>query len=108
MVEIGEDLLNPERAQECGPNGANERSRSERRLLGGAKVGDNVSHEGLTDCACDVITGGDENSMLQEAIHEDNQELVASIGRKRAHNIDDNVSHGPWDWMVPVIFWWWP
>ena len=37
--------------------------------------------EGLTDCACGVITGGDENGVLRKAIHEDNQKFVASIGR---------------------------
>ena len=89
MVGRGEDLLNPERAQECGPNGANELSAAiGEESSGGARVGDDMPHEGLTDCACDVITGGDENSILREAIHENNQELVASIGRKRAHNIN--------------------
>ena len=47
-----------------------------------------MPHEGLTDYACGVTTGGDENSILREAIYEDNQELGSSIGRKRAHNID--------------------
>ena len=82
MVGRGEDLLNPERAQEVGPNGVNELPASVgEKSSGGAKVGDDMTHEGLTDCARGVITGGDESSVLQEAIHEDNQEFVALIGR---------------------------
>ena len=82
VVGRGEDLLNPEREQEVGPNGANELPASVReKSSGGAKVGDDMPHEGLTDCAHGVITGRDENNVLREAIHEDNQELMASIGR---------------------------
>ena len=66
----------------------NSLQRSERSLPGGAKVGDDMPHEGLADCACGGITGRDEDGVLGEAIYEDNQELVASIGRERAHNID--------------------
>ena len=89
MVGRGEDLLNPERAQERGPNGANELSAAIREeSSGGAKVGDDMPHEGLADCVCGVITGRDEDGVLGEAIYEDNQELVPSIGRERAHNID--------------------
>ena len=82
MVGRGEDLLNPERAQEVGSNGANALPAwVGEKPSGGAKVGDDMPHEGLTDCARGVITGGDENSILQEAIHEGNQEFVVSIGR---------------------------
>ena len=82
VVGGGEDLLNPERAQELGPNGADELPASIReKSSGSAKVGDDMSHEGLTDCACGVITGGDENGVFGEAVHGDNQEFVASIGR---------------------------
>ena len=38
-------------------------------------------HKGLADCASDVVTGGDEDGVFGEAVHEDNQELVASIWR---------------------------
>ena len=89
MVGRGEDLLNPEGAQVHGPNGANELSSAIREeSSGGAKVGDDMPHEGLADCACGVITGRDEDGVLGKAIYEDNQELVASIGRERAHDID--------------------
>ena len=89
MVGLGEDLLNPERAQERGPNGANELPATIREESpGGAKVGDDMAHECFADCVRDVVTGRDEDGILGEAIHKDNQELVAAIGRKRAHNID--------------------
>ena len=95
MVGRGEDLLNPKRVQEHGPNGANELSAAIREeFSGGAKVGDDMPHEGLADCACGVITGRDEDGVLGEAIYEDNQAFVASIGRKRAHNIDGQCI--PW------------
>ena len=82
VVWGGEDLLNPERAQALGPYGANELLASIREEYSGhAKVGDDMPHEGLTDCACGVITGGDENGVFGGAIYEDNQEFVASIGR---------------------------
>ena len=82
VVGGGEDLLNLERAQEFGPNGTNELPASiGEKSSGGAKVGDDMPHEGLTDCACGVITGGDENGVFGEAVHEDNQQFVASIGR---------------------------
>ena len=38
-------------------------------------------HEGLTDCASGVVTGGDEDGVFGEAVHKDDQELVASIWR---------------------------
>ena len=88
-------MLNPERAQERGPNGANELSATIREeSSGGAKVGDDMPHEGLADCACGVITERDEDGVFVETIYEDNQELVASIGRKRAYNIDGQCI--PW------------
>ena len=82
-------MLNPERAQERGPNGANELPAAIREeSSGGAKVGDDMAQEGFADCVCGVVTGRDEDGVLGEAIHKDNQEIVAAIGRKRAHNID--------------------
>ena len=89
VVGGGEDLLDPKRAQELGPNGADELPASiGEKSSGSAKVGDDMPHEGLANCACGVITGGDEDGVFGEAAHEDNQELMASIGRQGAHNID--------------------
>ena len=75
-------MLDSERAQELGPNGADELSAPIREKSSGiAKVGDDMLHEGLTDCARGVVTGGDEDGVFGEAVHEDDQELVASIAR---------------------------
>ena len=47
-----------------------------------------MPHEGLTDCARGVVAGGDKDGVFGEAIHEDDQELVASIWRYGTHNIN--------------------
>ena len=82
VVGGGEDLLNPKRAQELGPNGADKLPTSiGEKSSGRAKVGDDMPYEGLTNCACGLITGGDGDGVFGEAVHGDNQELMASIGR---------------------------
>ena len=55
---------------------------------GGAKVRDDMAHEGLADCGCSVVTGRDEDGVFGKAINKYNQELVAVVGRKRAHNVN--------------------
>ena len=40
-----------------------------------------MPHEGLTDCASGVVTGGDEDGVFGEAVHEDYHDFVASIWR---------------------------
>ena len=78
-----------EGAHELGPNGANEFPAAiGEESSGGAKVGDDMAHEGFADCTCGVVTGRDEDGVLGKTIHKGNQELVAAVGRKRAHNID--------------------
>ena len=53
------------RVQELGPNGADELSALiGEKSSGGAKVGDDIPHEGLTDCACGVVTRGDEDGVF--------------------------------------------
>ena len=65
VVWGSEDLLNPERAQELGPNGADELSAPiGEKSSGDAKVGDHMPHEGLTDCACGVVTRGDKDGVF--------------------------------------------
>ena len=38
-----------------------------------------MPHEGLSDCAGGVVTGGDEDGVFRKTVNEDDQELVASI-----------------------------
>ena len=76
----GEDLLDPEGAQELGPNGTDEFS----AMVGEeparcAKIGNNMVHKGFADCIGGMVAGGDEDGIFREAIHEDNQELVAVV-----------------------------
>ena len=89
MVGQSEDLLDPERAQELGPNGANEfLAVVGEESSGGAKVRDDMVHEGFADCVCGVVTGRDEGDVLGKTIHKDNQELMGVVGRKRTHNVN--------------------
>ena len=89
MVRRSEDLLDPERGLELGPNGADELSAAVgEESSGGAKVWDDMTHEGLADCVRCVVTGRDEDGVFGKAIYNYNQDLVAVVGRKRAHNVD--------------------
>ena len=54
-----------------------------------AKIWNNMAHEGFADCIGGVVAGGDEDGILQEAVHEDDQELMAVIQRKRSHNVNE-------------------
>ena len=95
MVRRSEDLLDPERAQELGPNGADELSAAVgEESSGGAKVRDDMVHEGFADCVRGVVAGRDEDGVFGKTIHKHNQELVAVVGRKRAHNV--NGQRIPW------------
>ena len=81
--------MDPERAQELGPNGADELPAAVgEESSGGAKVRDDMAHEGFADCSCGVVAGRDEDGVFRKAIDKYNQEPVAVVGRKRAHNVD--------------------
>ena len=75
--------------QELGPNGADELSAAVgEESSGGAKVRDDMAHEGFADCSCIVVTGRDEDGVFGKAIDKYNQELVVVVGRKGAHNVN--------------------
>ena len=81
--------MDSEGAQELGPDGANELSATVgEEPAGCAEIGNDMAHEGFTDCIGSMVAGRDEDSILGEAIHEDNQELVAVVWRKRSHNVN--------------------
>ena len=89
MIRRSEDLLDPEKAQELGPNGAYELSATVgEESSGGAKVRDDMAHEGFADCVRGVVTERDEDGVLGKTIHKNNQELVAVVGRKRTHSVN--------------------
>ena len=89
MIRRGEDLLDSEGMLEFGPNGANKLPATVGEVPSGCtKVGDDMAHEGFVDCTCGVVAGRDEDGVLGKAIPKDNQELVAVVWRKRAHNVD--------------------
>ena len=109
MARRSEDLLDPERAQELGPNGADELSATVgEESSGGAKVRDDMAHEGFADCSCGVVTGRDEDGVFGKAIDKYNQELVAVIGRKRAHNVNGQRIPRALGLDGARRLWWWP
>ena len=81
--------MDPERAQELGPNGADELSAEVgEESSGGTKVRDDMAHEGFADCSCGVVTGRDEDGVFGKVIDKYNQGLVSVVGRKGAHNVN--------------------
>ena len=53
-----------------------------------SEIRDNMPHESFADRVGGVVAGGDEDGVLRIAVHEDSQELVAVIRRKRSHNVN--------------------
>ena len=47
-----------------------------------------MAYEGFADCSCGVVAGRDEDGVFGKTIDKYNHELVAVVGRKRAHNVD--------------------
>ena len=72
MIGRGEDLLDPEGAQELGPDGTDELSAAVgEEPAGCAKIGNNMVHKSFADCIGGMVAGGDEDGILREAVHED-------------------------------------
>ena len=94
MVGGSENLLDPEGAQQLGPDSADklpaavgeESTRS-------AEVWDHVVHEGFADRVGGVVAGRDEDSIFGIAIHKNDQEFMAVVRRQRSHNV--NGQHIP-------------
>ena len=47
-----------------------------------------MAHEGFADRVGGVVAGGDEDGILRIAVHDDDQELMAVVRRKRSHNVN--------------------
>ena len=45
-----------------------------------------MAHKGFADCISGMVAGGNEDGILRESIHKDNQELVAVVREKWSHN----------------------
>ena len=81
--------MDSEGAQELGPDGANELSATVgEEPAGCAEIRNDMAHKGSADCIGGMVAGRDEDGILREAIHEDNQELVVVVWRKRSHNVN--------------------
>ena len=70
MAGRSDNLLDPEGAQQLGPDSADELPAAVgEELAGSAEVWDPVAHEGFADHVGGVIAGGDEDSILGISIH---------------------------------------
>ena len=82
-------MLDPKGAQELGPNSADEFPAAiGEEPAGCAKIWNNMAHKSFVDCIRGMVAGGDEDGVLREAIHEDNQELVAVIWEQWSHSVN--------------------
>ena len=95
MVGGGENLLDPEGAQQLGPDSADELLAAVREEPArSAEVRGQVAHEGFADRVGGVVVGGDEDSIFGIAIHKNDQELMAVVRRQLSHNV--NGQRIPW------------
>ena len=98
VVGRGEDLLNPERAQEFGPNGANELPASfGEKSSGGAKVGMTCRmRASLTVLAVWLLEG-----MRIVYLEKQSTKTIRNSWRRSGGSgptiLIDRVSHGRWD-----------
>ena len=100
--------MDTKRAQELDSNGVDELSAAVgEESSGGAKVRDDMAHEGFADCVCGVATGRDKDGVFGKVIYKYNQESWRWSGRIGPTMSMNSISHGPWNWMVPIIFWRW-
>ena len=89
VIRRGEDLLYSKRAQELGSYGTDELTAAVgEEPAWSPEVRNNMPHEGLADGVGGVVVGWDEDGILQVAVYEGDQELVAVIWREQSHNVN--------------------
>ena len=89
MVGGSENLLDSQRAQQLGPNVADEFPAAVgEEPARGAKVRDRMAHESFADRIGGVVAGWDEDGVFGIAIHKYNQEFLAVVRRQRSHNVN--------------------
>ena len=89
MVGWSENLLDPEGAQQLGPDSAVELSAAVgEEPVRGAEIWGHMAHEGFADRVGSEVDGGDKDGILQIAIHEDDDELMAVVRRKQSQNVN--------------------
>ena len=96
MIRGSENLLDPKRAQELGPDVTDEFPAAVgEELARGTEVGDHMAYEGFADRIGGVVAGRDEDGVFRIAIHKHDQEFLAVIRGQRSHNVNGQLSQGP-------------
>ena len=89
MIRGIENLLDPQRAQQLGPNVADEFPAAiGEEPARGTDVGDHMAHEGFADSVGGVVAGRDEDGVFRIAIHKHDQEFLAVVRGQRSHNVN--------------------
>ena len=89
MVWGSENLLDSHRAQQLGPNAADEFPAAVgEEPARGAKVRDHMANESFADRIGGVVAGWDEDGVFGRAIHKYDQELLAVARKQRSHNVN--------------------
>ena len=89
MIRGSENLLDPHRAQQLGPDVTDEFPAAVgEEPARCAKVGDHMAHEGFADCVGGVVAGRDEDGVFRIAIHKHDQEFLAVVRGQRSHNVN--------------------
>ena len=80
MIRGSENLLDPQRVQQLGPDVADEFPAAVgEEPVRGTEVGDHMAHEGFADRVGGVVAGWDEDGIFRIAIHKQDQEFLAVI-----------------------------
>ena len=80
MIRRSENLLDPQRAQQLGPDVADEFPDAVgEEPTRGAEVGEHMAHEGFADHVGGVVAGRDEDGVFRIAIHKHDQEFLAVV-----------------------------
>ena len=89
MIRGSENLLDPQRVQQLGPDVADEFPAAVgEEPARGTEVGDHMGHEVFADLVGGVVAGRDEDGILRIAIHKHDQEFLAVIRGQRSHNVN--------------------
>ena len=89
MIRGSENLLDPQRVQQLGPDVANEFPAAVgEEPARGVEVGVHMAHEGFADRIGGVVAGRDEDGVFRIAIHKYNQEFLAVVRGQRSHNVN--------------------
>ena len=80
MIRGSENLLDPQRAQQLGPDVADKFPAAVgEQPARCAEVGDHMAHEGFADLIGGVVAGRDEDGVFRIAIHKYDQEFLAVV-----------------------------